>query len=210
MEKLYIAYGSNMNKSQMRRRCPKARAIGKGMLDGYSLEFRGGHGNGVATIIKKRNSSVPVALWAITDECEKSLDTYEGFPHLYGKETLEVKMGGKKVTAMVYIMNHKYDSKKMAALPSDYYYSVIKNGYKDFDIDTEPLEKALDRTFDECKLPESLVDEVLKVRDDGRTNMFNIQMVMSIALELGCFELVDFLLDKENHRRYSSLIINGR
>ena len=210
MEKLYIAYGSNMNKRRMKKRCPRARAIGKGQLDGYSLEFRGSHGNGVATIIKKRNSSVPVVLWSITEECERALDAYEGFPRLYGKETLEVTTGEKNVTAMVYIMNPIYNSKKMAALPSYYYYSIIKEGYKDFGIDDEPLREALDRTYEACKLPQSLIDEILEVRNDGRTNMFDIPMVMNIASELGCYELVDFLLEKDNHRRYSSFIMSGK
>ena len=33
--KLYFAYGSNMNRAAMTRRCPNARAIGPAMLEGY-------------------------------------------------------------------------------------------------------------------------------------------------------------------------------
>lgn len=210
MDRLYIAYGSNMNKSQMRKRCPKARAICKGRLDGYSLEFRGRSGNGVATIIKKRNSSVPVVLWSITDECERTLDVYEGFPNLYKKETLEVTTERGTLTAMVYVMVSKYESKKMVALPSAYYYSIIEGGYRDFGIDTEPLEKALKRAEGLMVLPKSLIKEVLMVRDDGRTNMFDCNGVMEIANELGCYELVAFLSEKSNYKRYSELILNGR
>ena len=32
---LYFAYGSNMNRSAMTRRCPGARAIGTAVLEGY-------------------------------------------------------------------------------------------------------------------------------------------------------------------------------
>ena len=39
---------------------------------------------------------------------------------------------------MVYVMNYSKGAK-----PSEYYYNVIKQGYKDFDINTTPLEKAL-------------------------------------------------------------------
>ena len=62
MEKLYVAYGSNMNKMQMGQRCPNAKALGKGILKGYTLEFRGRKGSGVATIIKDKNTSIPVVL----------------------------------------------------------------------------------------------------------------------------------------------------
>ena len=40
--RLYIAYGSNLNLSQMAYRCPTAKVAGKGGLKGYELLFRGG------------------------------------------------------------------------------------------------------------------------------------------------------------------------
>ena len=56
-EMIYIAYGSNMNMEQMKRRCPKATPIGKSMLKDYKLEFRG-----VANIIECPGENVPIAL----------------------------------------------------------------------------------------------------------------------------------------------------
>lgn len=44
-ERLYIAYGSNLNLSQMEKRCPGATVVGTGEVKGYELLFRG-----VATI----------------------------------------------------------------------------------------------------------------------------------------------------------------
>lgn len=51
MEKrrLYAAYGSNMNIEQMARRCPTARVVGKGVIKGYELVFRGLPNNAYAT-----------------------------------------------------------------------------------------------------------------------------------------------------------------
>ena len=46
-EKLYIAYGSNLNLNQMSMRCPEAMPVGTAMLDGWQLTFRG-----VATLEK--------------------------------------------------------------------------------------------------------------------------------------------------------------
>lgn len=136
MEKIYIAYGSNMNKEQMSIRCPKAKPIGKYILPNYKLEFRG-----VANIIKCYGETTPVALWSITESCEKSLDRYEGYPRLYRKEYIKLKINGKEVIGMVYVMN-----KGEIAKPSDYYYNVIKQGYKDFQIDITTLEKALNES----------------------------------------------------------------
>ena len=51
MERLYFAYGSNINLEQMADRCPAAEVVGTAVLDGYELLFRGKRsGYGVATI----------------------------------------------------------------------------------------------------------------------------------------------------------------
>ena len=39
MTKLYLAYGSNLNKAQMSQRCPTAKAVGAAMIYGYELVF---------------------------------------------------------------------------------------------------------------------------------------------------------------------------
>ena len=40
-EKLYFAYGSNINLEQMEYRCPAAKAVGPVILENYELLFRG-------------------------------------------------------------------------------------------------------------------------------------------------------------------------
>lgn len=134
--KIYIAYGSNLNIRQMKYRCPKAKIIGSYILEGYKLEFRG-----VANIIPDKYSKVPIGLWEITEECEKALDIYEGYPKLYRKEYIELEINGVKEIGMVYIMNYKG-----VAPPSEYYYNVIKKGYKDFGIDEKTLKRALEES----------------------------------------------------------------
>ena len=133
MGKKYIAYGSNMNIEQMSRRCPDAKIIGKTVLKNYKLVFKG-----VADIEKSEGEEVPIVVWEITKECEKALDIYEGYPRLYRKEYVQIEIDGKTELAMVYVMNYSKGAK-----PSEYYYNVIKQVYKDFDINTTPLEKAL-------------------------------------------------------------------
>ena len=82
-EKLYFAYGSNINLEQMEYRCPAAKAVGPVILENYELLFRGNtRGNGVATIAPREGSKVHGLLWWITPACEQSLDFYEGYPRL--------------------------------------------------------------------------------------------------------------------------------
>lgn len=40
MKKYYLAYGSNLNVEQMKRRCPNAIKIGATYINDYKLEFR--------------------------------------------------------------------------------------------------------------------------------------------------------------------------
>ena len=138
---IYLAYGSNLNISQMTWRYPDAKPLGATILQDYKLTFWGGCGHAVATIIPCEGSFVPVALWSITPTDEHALDEYEGYPHLYRKEYLWLKWGGRKVNAMVYIMNHGNVNR-----PSRSYFTTILNGYRDFAIDPEPLFRALRET----------------------------------------------------------------
>ena len=105
-ERLYFAYGSNINLEQMAVRCPAAQVVGPAVLDGYELLFRGNRrGTGVATIEPLPGSQVHGLLWKLTPECERSLDVYEGYPRLYEKENITVRTGdGKDVVVMAYIM----------------------------------------------------------------------------------------------------------
>ena len=140
--KLYIAYGSNLNLPQMEKRCPAAKVLGASDIKDYALVFRGGRYGAVATIEPCEGSSVPVLLWEITPEDEKALDVYEGYPSFYGKETMDLLLDGRTVPAMVYVMTPGH----RPGYPSDIYYNTIHDGYKTAGFDTDILEQALDYT----------------------------------------------------------------
>ena len=146
MKKIYLAYGSNTNLSQMGHRCPDAAVIGSAVLRDHRLTFRGKHGSGVATIEKKGGSDIPALLWEITDRCERALDRYEGFPYLYRKETLTVELDGQEVEAMAYIMNEG----PAPSLPGAYYYHTILDGYLDCGFDEDVLNKAVKEIAEDC------------------------------------------------------------
>ncbi len=76
----YFAYGSNLNIKQMKWRCQDADPLGEFTLEGFQLVFRY-----YADIIPVQGKSVKGGLWEISEEDEKILDSYEAFPHLYGK-----------------------------------------------------------------------------------------------------------------------------
>lgn len=136
--KLYLAYGSNLNLEQMANRCPTAKVVGASQINDHRLLFRGAHAGAVATIEPCKGDNVPVLVWEITPADEAALDRYEGWPFLYRKETVKVKLDGKTVKAMVYIMN---DGRPLGQ-PSCYYYSTILEGYKSAGFDVEILCKA--------------------------------------------------------------------
>ncbi len=137
MNKLYIAYGSNLNLAQMARRCPNSKVIGIGELKDYQLTFRR-----VATIEPQLGAVTPVGVWEITPADEKALDYYEGYPHLYRKENIKVVMhDGTELESMVYIMNSGEPQ-----MPYSGYYKVIEQGYNDVGLDVKYLQAALDDT----------------------------------------------------------------
>ena len=89
----------------MAHRTPDAKIVGTAVLQGWQLFFRQ-----YATIRENIDYETPVLVWDISEQDEKNLDRYEGFPDFYFKKELSVKVtpldGGrvKKLRAMVYIM----------------------------------------------------------------------------------------------------------
>ena len=138
MKRYYIAYGSNLSEEQMAMRCPTAKIVGTTILKDWRLLF-----NGPASIERKQGYQVPVLIWDIQPEDEKSLDRYEGYPSYYRKEMLKVKVKDQIIDAMVYIMNTDKESQ-----PGEYYYNVLDNGYKRFGFNRNILRKAAREAYD--------------------------------------------------------------
>lgn len=156
-EILYIAYGSNLNLSQMEQRCPTARVIGTSEIKDHELVFRGSRYSAVATIEPCEGSRVPVLLWGIQPEDEKSLDRYEGYPNFYEKENMEIVLNGSTVSAMVYVMTPGHE----LGIPSERYKISIEEGYMDAGFDTDMLENAVDKTIGKME------DEMKDIGEQG-------------------------------------------
>ena len=138
-KKYYAAYGSNLNRAQMAWRCPSARIAGPSVMKGWRLLFRGAQRGAVATVEPCQGAAVPILVWEITPADEAALDRYEGWPVLYRKETVTVTLNGKRVKAMVYIMNEGRPSGQ----PSAFYYSTILEGYMDAGFESRTLLEAV-------------------------------------------------------------------
>ena len=166
-EKLYFAYGSNMNLNQMAFRCPDAEVVESVRLEGYRLAFRtNGGGNGVATILPDPNSHVDGVLWYISDRDENHLNHYEGYPYLYGKEMVTVTdQNGNRLKVMAYTMNRPY--RDFLALPSRTYLEGILNGCRQNGIPTRTILEAVQRIQNKLPHEEKAYDKGFR-RKNGR------------------------------------------
>ena len=129
----YLAYGMNTNREAMASRCPKAKPMGGFYLPDYRLTFRG-----VADFRHDVDMVLPVVLWEITQDCLRALDILEGFPHLYDRR----KINGDW---LIYDMNGNKGSLRK---PSNHYYTMISEGYRDFGLDDWHLRAAAEDASD--------------------------------------------------------------
>lgn len=129
MSKLYVAYGSNLNLSQMAHRCPGAELAFTGELLGYELTFRrpSRGWTSVANIERVEGARTPVGVWRINGAHERALDSYEGYPYLYTKRNVWVcEKPGHMVRAMAYVL---VDDSVPLQAPADPYRETVLMGY---------------------------------------------------------------------------------
>jgi len=141
---LYFAYGSNLNRKQMKFRCPGSKYIKNYYLKGYKLcfswnKYRGDR-NGVANIKKQNNPTkymlytVPGAIYEINNKHRNKLRNSEGYPLVYDENFFTLDK--KKV--FFYIMKNCNPKR-----PTLEYARKIKQGYKDCNLDIDFLRRRL-------------------------------------------------------------------
>ena len=151
-KRYYIAYGSNLNITQMRFRCPNARIIGTSVVPDYELLFKGSKTGSYLTIEPKAGASVPVAVWETTADDELSLDRYEGYPTFYYKAEMTLPITGIKSGKVrerkvyVYIMHED----RQIGIPSYRYVYTCLEGYRNFGFDEDVLYKAVENSRRRC------------------------------------------------------------
>ncbi len=131
---LYFAYGANISADAMSWRCPAAESLGGFELRDWQLEFYS-H----ATIEPKKGCSVHGVMWMLTDECERALDAFEGYPTYYTKRSWYQD-------GHWFFFYEMSDYKK--GLPTDGYIRGIREGYHQWQLPEQRLQEALDRSYD--------------------------------------------------------------
>lgn len=101
-DRMYFAYGSNIDEDQMASRAPGARAVGAVGLIGYRFQI---NDRGFATVVPAPGSTVHGLLWVVGPEQEAALDRYEGVAgNFYVKRKVVVHTGdGFSTEALVYL-----------------------------------------------------------------------------------------------------------
>lgn len=201
----YIAYGSNMDLNQMSYRVKDSILIGTGYLENYRLEFKSRY----ATIEEEESKRVPVVIFGISEEDEIRLDRYEGYPELYYKKYVRVKMNetGEEVECMVYIMEEEYNKYQ---LPNVEYYLNMEESYKRYRFKKDILESALIKCYKGMGRKETYN---LIVTDELNSNILesyiseDLEELGSIMEEGVLDELRDkssYIRDKDNRILYYS------
>jgi gamma-glutamylcyclotransferase (GGCT)/AIG2-like uncharacterized protein YtfP len=95
---LHFAYGSNMSRALMRRRCPGARALGPAQLDGWRFIITR---DGYASLVRDPGGRVHGVLWRLTPRDLAALDAYE--QRAYLRRTVPVRQGAARRPALVYL-----------------------------------------------------------------------------------------------------------
>jgi hypothetical protein len=122
---LYFAYGSNMSRVAMHRRCPGASALGVAALGGYRF-FVGLDGWG--SVAPSAGDAVHGVLWRLTPRDIAALHAYE-LLHKgpYKVRHLPVRSGARRLSAMIYLLR-----RRAAGRPRPGYVEMIAAAARDW------------------------------------------------------------------------------
>ena len=142
---IYFAYGSNLNKQQMKRRCPHAQHLGKAVLKDWQLTFQKSSTGFYCNIVPCEGAKTPIGLWYIPDSELAILDRYEGYPTCYGREKVKAyEMTGKVGRPPVWHgVLYRMPEDRPYGFPTKKYIRTCLEGYKDFGMDSECIDRAI-------------------------------------------------------------------
>ena len=130
----YFAYASNLNRKQMRERCPDSKPLFLATLPNYKLVFAGWSRQwrgGTAAIKLFKGERVRGAVYEVSERDVRRLDKYEGCPSNYDRLKVTVfDEDGSPVEVVTYIKSGQLEE----ALPAKEYLAVIQQGYRDWRI----------------------------------------------------------------------------
>ena len=102
---LHFAYGSNMDRAAMRRRCPGASAVGAAWLDNWRFIVTR---DGYASVVPGPGETVHGVLWRLTPRDLAAVNAYESVDSgLYARRMFSVRHAGGRVQALVYVARER-------------------------------------------------------------------------------------------------------
>ncbi len=127
---IYFAYGSNMNRAQMRARCPESQVLGHGFVRDHVLVFAQwstSRASSVASILRSPGDRILGRVYSLSDADVKRLDRYEGYPHQYKKKSVKVEMvrPNHRMNAMTYFIPRPFEESP----PATAYFNIIAGAY---------------------------------------------------------------------------------
>ncbi len=102
---LYFAYGTNLNREQMAKRCPEFEFVSNAQLHSYRLDNTSYN---VANIIKDPNGVVDGVIYSLSINDLNNLDQFEGTPFVYQRVNVKVNsIDGNQYRCFVYILQEE-------------------------------------------------------------------------------------------------------
>ena len=140
---LYFAYGANLHHDGMRLRCPRSRPLRLARLMGHALRIalpqKISSAHGWATVVPEAGAQGPGVLYLLLERDIDTLDSYEDYPEIYGREKVSVESDIGNEEALIYMMVGPIQE----ARPSPEYAATLRHGYRENGLPMEVLEAAL-------------------------------------------------------------------
>ena len=143
--KLYFAYGSNLNQTRMKKRCPGSFVWARARLQDYQLLF-GGYSEtwdgAVANVVPWDGHYVDGVIYKVTSDDIRRLDRAEGHPRAYKRKNIVVEAflndGIYEENAFTYVKPPKKFNQELD-FPQEDYRRLIGNAYAMLDFNDGPL-----------------------------------------------------------------------
>ena len=135
----FFAYGTNISQTEMKSHSQSSMFIGYGELQNFKIVFRGFQDHAIATLAKKRGSSVPIAIYDLTPSDRFTMDNYEKFPYAYVRKKAKAIFNGKVIKGFVYVLKIKLEPN----IPNEDYIKALRLAYFEAGFDDKPVDDAI-------------------------------------------------------------------
>lgn len=140
---LVLAYGSNLDLTQMVSRCPSAEPVARATLSNYALAF-GGHssrwGGAVASLVRAHGAIVEGLVYRVSRPDVARLDRFEGVPRVYERVMRAVlDEHGTQCRVHVYLQPERTF---VRGVPGPRYFAALWRAYTRWGLDRRNLIEA--------------------------------------------------------------------